>query len=384
VQRRLKIPVLLLFFIFFSIFPLKAEDTVYKGNLWNLINYFRINHALEKYIQIQEKGGWPRLPANIILKKDDISGHVLTLRKRLEITGDLVAVNKGDLSLFDAELEEAVKKFQYRHGLVVDGVVGPKTLAALNISVETRIKELLLNQERIFKLFDTNIDRFILINIPAYELKVIENSREVLKMKAIVGHTGSKTPVFQDELEYIVFNPTWRIPIRKTVRDIIPIIKRDPAYLERKNIRVFDGWGEDAKELSPEEIDWDSYNLNNFDLMLEQAAGPENELGRIKFMFPNQYLVYIHDTPDKELFAYNERAFSSGCIRVEKPLDLALYCLKDQAGWDLNRIISVIDKAEPEEVYLEEPIPIVIVYWTAWVDEAGLIHFRRDIYNYNS
>ena len=181
-QRRLKIPVLLLFFIFFSIFPLKAEDTVYKGNLWNLINYFRINHALEKYIQIQEKGGWPRLPANIILKKDDISGHVLTLRKRLEITGDLVAVNKGDLSLFDAELEEAVKKFQYRHGLVVDGVVGPKTLAALNISVETRIKELLLNQERIFKLFDTNIDRFILINILAYELKVIEYSREVVKM----------------------------------------------------------------------------------------------------------------------------------------------------------------------------------------------------------
>lgn len=382
-QRRWKLLIILFSFLFLSQSLLKAEETVFKGDLWNLLNYIRINNALKKYVQIQEEGGWPVLPANIILKKDDSSEHVLTLRKRLEITGDLTSDKRENLYFFDKELEEAVKKFQYRHGLIMDGIVGPETLAALNISVEERVKELRLNQERIFNLFDDYIERFILVNIPAYELKIIEKGREVLQMKAIVGHIGSKTPVFQDEIEYIVFNPTWRIPINKTVRDIIPIIKSDPTYLERKNIRVFDGWGADAKELKPDEIDWDYYNLNNFDLMLEQQAGPQNELGRFKFMFPNQYLVYIHDTPARELFAYNERAFSSGCIRVEKPLDLALYCLKDQADWDLNRIMEVIAQGEPEEVYLEETIPVVIVYWTAWVDGSGLVHFRKDIYNHN-
>ena len=132
-----------------------------------------------------------------------------------------------------------------------------------------------------------------------------------------------------------------------------------------------------------EEVNWDYYDLSNFNLMLVQEPGPQNELGRIKFMFPNEYLVYIHDTPARELFAYKDRAFSSGCIRVEKPLDLAQYCLKDYPDWNLDRIISVIARGEPVEVYLEESIPVVIVYWTAWVDELGLVHFRKDIYNYN-
>lgn len=379
--RKRELLIIVLYFLL--LFPLQAEDMVYKGDVWNLMNYFRIDHALKKYIQIQEKGGWPALPADIILKKGDYSEHVLALRERLEITGDLFTVRKENLYFFDEEVEEAVKRFQYRHGLIIDGIVGPDTLAAMNVPVAERVRELSLNRERIFSLFDSYVERYVLVNIPAYELKVIEKGKEILKMKAIVGSTGSKTPVFQDEIEYLVFNPDWRIPIRKTVWDIIPIIKSDPTYLERKNIRIFDGWGKDARELRPEEVNWDYYDLNNFNLMLVQEPGPENELGRIKFMFPNEYLVYIHDTPARELFTYNDRAFSSGCIRVEKPIDLALYCLKDQSGWDLNRILSVIDGGEPVEVYLEENIPVVIVYWTAWVDESGLVHFRKDIYNYN-
>lgn len=317
------------------------------------------------------------------MKKGDYSQHILTLRQRLKITGDLSTAGNENLYLFDEEVEEAVKRFQYRHGLIIDGIAGPETLAAMNVSVAGRVKELRLNRERIFNLFDTYVGRYILVNIPAYELKVIENGREVLQMKAIVGSPGSKTPVFQDEIEYLVFNPSWRIPIRKSVRDIIPIIKSDPAYLERKNIRIFDGWDEGARELRAEEVNWDYYDLSNFNLMLVQEPGPQNELGRIKFMFPNEYLVYIHDTPARELFAYKDRAFSSGCIRVEKPLELAQYCLKDYPDWNLDRIISVIARGEPVEVYLEESIPVVIVYWTAWVDELGLVHFRKDIYNYN-
>lgn len=381
-QRKEKfVIVILLYFLLF--FPLKAEDTVFKGDSWNLINYFRIDKALKKYIQIQDEGGWPVLPADIILKKGDYSQHILTLRQRLKITGDLSTAGNENLYLFDEEVEEAVKRFQYRHGLIIDGIAGPETLAAMNVSVAGRVKELRLNRERIFNLFDIYVGRYILVNIPAYELKVIENGREVLQMKAIVGSPGSKTPVFQDEIEYLVFNPSWRIPIRKSVRDIIPIIKSDPAYLERKNIRIFDGWDEGARELRAEEVNWDYYDLSNFNLMLVQEPGPQNELGRIKFMFPNEYLVYIHDTPARELFAYKDRAFSSGCIRVEKPLELAQYCLKDYPDWNLDRIISVIARGEPVEVYLEESIPVVIVYWTAWVDELGLVHFRKDIYNYN-
>lgn len=379
--RKRELLIIVLYFLL--LFPLQAEDMVYKGDVWNLMNYFRIDHALKKYIQIQEKGGWPALPADIILKKGDYSEHVLALRERLEITGDLFTVRKENLYFFDEEVEEAVKRFQYRHGLIIDGIVGPDTLAAMNVPVAERVRELSLNRERIFSLFDSYVERYVLVNIPAYELKVIENGIEVLQMKAIVGSPGSKTPVFQDEIEYLVFNPSWRIPIRKSVRDIIPIIKSDPAYLERKNIRIFDGWDEGARELRAEEVNWDYYDLSNFNLMLVQEPGPQNELGRIKFMFPNEYLVYIHDTPARELFAYKDRAFSSGCIRVEKPLELAQYCLKDYPDWNLDRIISVIARGEPVEVYLEESIPVVIVYWTAWVDELGLVHFRKDIYNYN-
>ena len=379
--RKRELLIIVLYFLL--LFPLQAEDMVYKGDVWNLMNYFRIDHALKKYIQIQDEGGWPVLPADIILKKGDYSEHVLALRERLEITGDLFTVRKENLYFFDEEVEEAVKRFQYRHGLIIDGIVGPDTLAAMNVPVAERVRELSLNRERIFSLFDSYVERYVLVNIPAYELKVIENGIEVLQMKAIVGSPGSKTPVFQDEIEYLVFNPSWRIPIRKSVRDIIPIIKSDPAYLERKNIRIFDGWDEGARELRAEEVNWDYYDLSNFNLMLVQEPGPQNELGRIKFMFPNEYLVYIHDTPARELFAYKDRAFSSGCIRVEKPLELAQYCLKDYPDWNLDRIISVIARGEPVEVYLEESIPVVIVYWTAWVDELGLVHFRKDIYNYN-
>lgn len=381
--RPIIIILFLCFFFFISISNLKGEN-IYRGDLWNLLNYFRINNVLNKYIQIKEEGDWPYLPVDIVLKKGDSSVDVFTLRKRLMITGDLTDNNQDDLYYFDDQLEEGVKRFQYRHGLIVDGIVGPKTITALNIPVTKRIEELRLNQSRIFNLFDDYIDRYILVNVPAYELKVIEDGREIIKMKAIVGKNHSRTPIFKDEMEYLVFNPTWRIPIRKTVREIIPIIKNDPTYLERKSIRVFDSWDENAEELIPEKVDWDKYNLNNFDLMLEQEPGPDNELGRIKFMFPNDYLVYIHDTPDKELFQYNTRTFSSGCIRIEKPFELALYCLKNHPEWDWNKIMSVIESGEPTEVYLQEAIPVVIVYWTAWVDETGIVHFREDIYSLNT
>ncbi len=381
-MRRNKLTIILLLAILVLVSIDVQAGSDYKGELWNLLNYLRIKQAIIRYKNIEHLGGWPSLPYNLILRKGDVAEEVTILKKRLYMTGDLLFYS-DDNKLFDDRLEKALKAFQHRHGLLEDGVLGPETIVELNIPVSKRIKQLQLNKEKIYTLFDDYVDRYILVNIPDYKLQVIEDGEELLKMKAIVGKEDSKTPIFTDQIEYLVLNPTWRIPINKVVRDIIPLIKRNSQYLKNKNIKVFSSWDDDAEELVPDKIDWNKYNVSNFDLMLEQESGPDNELGQVKFMFPNDYLVYIHDTPDKELFKYNNRSFSSGCIRVEKPFELALYCLKDLPGWNWEKIMQVINDGEQRHIDLPEPIPVVIVYWTAWVDEGNNVHFRKDIYDYN-
>ncbi|NLM97002.1 MAG: L,D-transpeptidase family protein [Halanaerobiaceae bacterium] len=371
-----------LFFLIISVIQAE-EEYIYKGDSWNLFNYLRIEAALKRYRQIGENGGWPVLPANIILRKGDTADEIKILRERLAVTADLHEKNPLSQYFFDEKLEEAVLKFQARHGLKEDGIVGPQTIAALNIPVDRKIRELELAKERVFNLFDGYIERYILVNIPEYKLRVIENGKQVLEMKVIVGKKTSRTPVFKGSIEYLVFNPTWKIPVRKAVNEVLPLIKNDPGYLERKNIMVFDSWNANRKELRPDEVNWAEYNYSNFNLMLEQKAGPDNELGRVKFIFPNPYMVYLHDTPHRELFAYQERTFSSGCIRAERALELAVYCLKKDPEWSQEKTMEIVERGELFQVNLTEHIPIVIVYWTAWVDEEGTVHFRDDIYNLN-
>lgn len=377
-----KITFLLLIMIILLITNKAQAESQFKGDLWILFNYLRLQKELYKYQYIEDNGGWPSLAYNTLLKRGDIDREVLRLKERLYISGDLS--DYDDSELFDTKLEKALKKFQYRHGIKQDGVLGPETMVELNIPVSRRIEQLKINKEKIYNLFDKHIDRYVLVNIPAYHLKVIEEGKEILSMKAIVGKKERQTPIFKDQIEYLVLNPSWRIPIKKVVKDIIPMINKYPNYLEYKNINVFDGWGDDAKELSPDKIEWNQYNLNNFDLMLEQEPGPKNELGRVKFMFPNKHLVYIHDTPDKDLFDYMKRTFSSGCIRVERPLELAFYCLKDLPGWNWEKIMQIIEEGKQLEIELNKPIPVIIVYWTAWVDENNNLHFRNDIYDHYS
>ncbi len=371
--------ILLLAILFMIPIEVGAESN-YKGDLWNLLNYLKIKKAVIKYKKIEGQGGWPTLPYNIVLRKGDSAEEILILKKRLYKTRDLSFYNND--KLFDESLENALRIFQHRHGIVEDGVLGPETIIELNIPVSKRIKQLQVNKEKIYSLFDDYVNRYILVNVPDYKLHVIEDGEDILSMKAIVGKENSRTPIFADQLEYLVLNPTWRIPIQKVVKDVIPLIQKNDYYLKNKNIKVFSSWEEDAQELVPETIDWSKYNINNFDLMLEQEPGPDNELGQVKFMFPNDYLVYIHDTPDKELFNYKNRLFSSGCIRVEKPFELAHYFLKDLPGWNWEKIMQVIDNGEQTHVDLAEPVPVLIVYWTAWVDEHNKVHFRKDIYNH--
>ncbi|MFW5982141.1 MAG: L,D-transpeptidase family protein [Halanaerobiaceae bacterium] len=385
-KRRLLLFILIIIFLSNHNSLIYGElEGQYRGDIWNLLNYYRINMALVTYKEIQNNGGWPVFPENVFLKKGDTGYFVSLLRERLYITGDLEKEYFATemMDIFDEDLQNALIRFQYRHGLVEDGVLGFETIKALNEPVSEKIRKLELNRRLIYSLFDDYIYRYVLVNIPAYQLQVIEDGQEVMRMKAIIGKKKRKTPVYSDKIRYIVLNPSWRIPNTMAVNDIIPRVKNDIKYLEKRNISVFENWSDSANRLNPEKLNWSEYNINNFNFRFEQEPGPDNELGMVKFMFPNQHSIYIHDTPHKELFEHNKRAYSSGCIRIEEPLNLAVYILKDQENWSKEEILRIIDSGETEEVELEEAIPVFIVYWTAWVEENGLVHFREDIYDMN-
>lgn len=360
-----------------------AKDRI-EESLQNLLPlqpaYGGLREALAWYRYISKMGGWPTIPAGPKLKKGDYGERVALLRKRLLVSGDLEERISHDEYLFDQSLENALKRFQLRHGLEVDGVVGDRTLEALNVPVEERICQLKLNMERFRWLPQDPGGRYIIVNIPDFVLKVIEKERPVLSMRVIVGKQDRQTPVFSDEMTHLVINPSWKIPENIFKNDILPKVRKDSGYLSDQNIRVFEDWGDDAREIPSQLIDWDRVDPETFKYKLKQDPGPHNALGRLKFIFPNEYKVYLHDTPHQQLFADPLRTYSSGCIRIEKPIELAEYLLKDNPGWTGEDILAEIEKGEEKTIYLPEPVPVYLVYWTAWVDMDGMINFRDDIY----
>lgn len=224
-------------------------------------------------------------------------------------------------------------------------------------------------------------ETYVLVNIAGFELQMVENGEEVLRKRVIVGQPFRQTPVFSDRIRYLVFNPDWTVPRTVMIQDQLPQIVRDPDYLSRLNISVYRGWGADRQKVDPLDVDWSSLNRNNFPYQLIQEPGPQNALGQVKFMFPNQYDVYLHDTPGRGLFMRSERSFSSGCIRVEQPFDLAQRLLAASPDWSREKIDRVVLEAEPRTVLLPEPVPVHIQYWTSWVDSEGRLQFRNDLYN---
>ncbi|UCE07671.1 MAG: L,D-transpeptidase family protein, partial [bacterium] len=259
-------------------------------------------------------------------------------------------------------MKESIRKFQQRHGLDVDGAIGTKTLAALNTSVDDRIRQIEVNMERWRWLPQDLGKRHILVNIANFELDVVEDGNQVLTMLVIVGKTYRRTPVFSDKMTYLVLNPYWHVPPNLARQDILPQIKKDSTYLARKKIKVFDSWGADTKEIDPKTIDWSKVTIKNLIYRFRQDPGLENALGRIKFMFPNQFNVYLHDTPSLELFKKMVRDFSSGCIRIEKPIDLAEYVLRGDPKWTRKDILAALAKGVEQTVRLPEPIPIHLLY----------------------
>lgn len=339
--------------------------------------YRQLIAALSEYRELAERGGWPSVPDGPTLRPGDMDDRLAILSARLAATGDLDVGAAGRVvDTYDEVLVAAVRRFQERHGLDADGVIGPATLQAMNVPVEDRIRQIAISLERARWVMRGLSDEFIIVNIAAFKAYLVRDRQVVWESRAQVGTPYRQTPVFRDAMKYLVFNPTWTVPYSIATRDILPQLQRNPAYLTD---RRFDVRNSDGEHVDPGAIDWSRYSRGNFPFTLIQRPGPGNALGRVKFMFPNQFAVYLHDTPSRELFGRAGRAFSSGCIRIENPFELAEYLLRDD-GWDRSRIDSVIDSGELTNVVLTTPVPVLLLYWTASVERDGQVHFYDDIY----
>ena len=337
--------------------------------------YQRLRDALACYRKLKSQGGWEPVPGGPLLKLGMTDARVVQLRKRLQVSGDLEKDNL-ESAVFDQDLQRAVKHFQRRHVLMVDGIVGKRTLAALNVPVDEKINQLLVNLERARWLLHDMPGQLVLVDIAGFSVRYLRDGDIVWEARAQVGQKYRKTPVFKSEIRFLVMNPTWTIPLTVFTEDILPRVKNDPDYLQKRNFRVITYGGEYVDERT---IDWLTYPEEKFPYLLRQEAGPENALGRIKFMFPNSHDVYLHDTPSKALFDREERAFSSGCVRVEHPFRFAELLLDDK-NWTREQIMEVIDSRKTQQVSLHTPISILLIYWTVSAEDDGTVVFKKDIY----
>ncbi len=337
-------------------------------------NYRIMQQRLSWYRGL-EKHDWKPIAPGATLKPGDVNNVVTQIRKRLHKLN--YRLDDTLSTQYDEELEMKVMAFQERHGLNPDGVIGRFTLEALNITPAERAEKMRVNMERLRWLPLETPDKYVIVNIANFTMDVIQGSDTLLSSRAIVGRNYRKTPVFTGRMTYLVFSPTWVIPPGILANDVIPAVRRDPDYLNQKNMKVirFDG-----TEVDHTTIDWANVTGRNFPYMIRQEPGPDNALGRVKFMFPNQYNVYIHDTPSRNLFSKDGRAFSSGCIRIEKPFEFAQFLLSDSPRWDDNAIRAAMNADREQTVRLPKHWTVVMVYFTSWADAKGNIQFRQDVY----
>lgn len=342
--------------------------------------YTALREALKRCRDGRDAVDWPRLPDKTSWERGQGGDIADRLRERLRLSGDLPQ-NPGEAGADpDLELHEGLRRFQARHGLEIDGRMGAQTLQALNVPLSGRTRQIELNLERWRWLPRELGARHIRVNVPQFDLAVIEGREEVLRMRVVVGRHYRRTPVFSGLMDHVVFNPDWSIPTRIAVEDILPKARKDPGYIAREKIRVFESWGAGAAELNPVDIDWSMLAPGNFGYKLKKDPGSHNDLGRLKFMFPNKFSVYLHDTPSRKLFERSMRGFSSGCIRIENPIDLAEYVLKGSPDWPRAAVAAAVDSGAHRTVRLPHRIPIHLIYMTAGVNPDGRLQFWPDIY----
>lgn len=347
-------------------------------------SYEALKGLLKRLSAVERAGGWPAVPSprGGRLAAGAKDPAVPALRRRLAASGDfdgrVDAAKAGDL--FDAPLRKAVERFQARHGLTVSGAVNAATLAALNVPVSERIAQVQANMERARWLPARFAGRRIEVNIPEYTLRAIDGGQTALEMRVIVGTKARRTPMLSSVVPSVVLNPTWTIPPTIAREDYLPKLIRNPGYLAANGFTVYSGWGADARVLDPGRINWKAVGTGITKLRLRQNPGPKNALGQVKFNIVNGYDVYLHDTTAREKFQQHARALSSGCVRVGEPLMLADFVLGANGDWTPERRQQTLDKGATRTVALKEPLEVHLLYQTVWVDGAGVMQVREDVY----
>jgi murein L,D-transpeptidase YcbB/YkuD len=339
--------------------------------------FWRLHAALPAYVRYYQQGDWPKVSGTDKMEPGDKSKRVQQVKERLLATGELAALG-DDPELYDPLLEVAVKSFQRAHGLNDDGVIGKRSIEEMNVAAEQRLKMVLLNLARMREQSPDFEDRYVFVNIPSTELRVIDGGVTTFHSYAIVGKVARKTPLLQSEIFQVKLNPDWSVPAKIAKIDMLKHELEEPGYFASKNVRVFDS---DGRQIDPRSIDWrEVKSSGHFPYRLKQDAGPENALGPMKLDFQNDHAVFIHGTSAPKLFAKQDRFFSSGCVRVDDPLGLATFLLQDDPNWTRDRVDDVVRGGKTTFAKLQRPIPVHFVYMTAWVDEAGVTNFRSDVY----
>jgi len=355
--------------------PRKKEDPLYLAD--SLINkkhkddkYFEdvnaayrgLKEQLEHYYEIVKQGGWPQINAGRkSYKKGTTAPEIVTIKKRLNMSGDMPIVDTT--ALFNDTLEVAIKSYQERHGFNPSGIITEELIKEMNVPALYRLEQILMNMDRMRWLAADQSGRLIVVNIPEFKLHVTENGKKVFDMVVVVGKEGHNTMMFNGDLNQVVFSPHWNVPQSIVRNEILPAMESNPGYLESQNMEIVENDG-----VYP---------------VIRQRPGRGNALGKVKFLFPNSFNIYFHDTPSKSLFEKDKRAFSHGCIRLKEPAKMARYVLSNQPEWTDSRIEAAMNSGIEKFVKVKDPIPVVITYYTAWVDESGKLHFREDIYGHD-
>jgi murein L,D-transpeptidase YcbB/YkuD len=340
-------------------------------------SYQRIQAAMLSYASIEVRGGWPSLPPNARLDVGASGPEVALLRRRLVATDDLAPDHIAG-EVYDERLAAAVRRFQARHGLEETGSIGPRTLTALNVPVQHRLRQLAASLDRLAELNFTFGQRYVVVNIPAAVAEAVDGDNVQHRYVVVVGKIDRPSPTLTTSITAINLNPTWTVPLSILKKDIVTRMRKNPNYIARMRMRVLDGNG---GEIDPRSVDWHSDRAPNF--TVRQDAGPGNALGALRIDMPNSYAVYMHDTNHKEHFSADYRFQSSGCTRVAEVRDLAVWLLADNPGWGRRELDAAIAKGQSSTVRLTHKVPVAWAYMTGWVTRDDTVHFRGDIYNYD-
>ncbi len=341
--------------------------------------YFQLRRMLAGYRSLADRGGWRAISEGPTLKPGMADERIGQMRANLAARG-YSGIDGGDRNYYDDDLLAAVKHFQKRHGLDVDGFAGPATVKALNISVEARVAQIIVNMER-WRWLPSDLGQdHVFVNQAAFELFYVRESKTIDRRRIIVGKPFHKSPMFSDLISYAEFNPTWTVTPSIARNEFLPKLRKDPGFLARNNYLLYAGWGANAPVVDPYSVDWAGVSPGRFSYKIVQQPGPKNALGYVKFIFPNKFNVYLHDTPSRQLFASTGRAFSHGCIRVQGPIKLAEKLFAADGTLSSARIKAILGSRKTKRALFKTKVPVHLAYFTTWIDDNGLPHFFNDVY----